>query len=473
MLDEEMDHMIRDAAENHHPAYNDKAWEKMEKMLNRHLPQKRDGRRYVFFLLFFLLLGGGVLFSVYKPGSNRTPGKNMTAQKAIPAAPITESQAPPANEKSPAETPEILNPEPETITPPASLIPAPENPAAMADVNRLPETLKNKSNGLRPTGNKKIPGAAKARTTIRITGPANDAGNEPVLTRNRYAGAKNRANKNSGTKKNITITVASPEEEAGSPPASSKEQVVNPEIAAMPVKEDQKKEEIAQTTEPEKKKEEAVTKNNQAPGPEKKKQPKNPAGQFGITVSAGPDISFIDLKKPGKATLMYGAGLSYSFAKRITVRAGFYTSRKIYDAAPNQYHSAGGNYPYLYNIAAECKVYEIPVSISYHFGQRKNHDWFGSAGLSSFLMKSEYYDYEYKTPGGQYYHYAATIKDENKHYFSVLTLSGGYRYAAGKRIWLQAEPYIKLPLGGVGVGKVKLNSLGVLFTATIKPFAKK
>ncbi|HNA17386.1 MAG TPA: hypothetical protein PK678_12735, partial [Ferruginibacter sp.] len=61
-----MDHIIRDAAENHHPPYNDKAWDKMEQMLDKHLPQKKDNRKYIFFLLIFLLLGGGALYSIYQ-----------------------------------------------------------------------------------------------------------------------------------------------------------------------------------------------------------------------------------------------------------------------------------------------------------------------------------------------------------------------------------------------------------------------
>lgn len=88
-------------------------------------------------------------------------------------------------------------------------------------------------------------------------------------------------------------------------------------------------------------------------------------------------------------------------------------------------------------------------------------------------MKTEDYEYEYKTPSGQYYKYNLAVKDQNKHYFSVLTLSAGYKYKLSRRVSLQAEPYVKLPLGGVGVGKVKLNSSGILFTATIKPFARK
>ena len=59
-----MDHIIKDAVDKHHPAYNDEAWEKMEKKLDKHLPQKTDRRRYLFFLLLFLLLGGGAFFGI-------------------------------------------------------------------------------------------------------------------------------------------------------------------------------------------------------------------------------------------------------------------------------------------------------------------------------------------------------------------------------------------------------------------------
>ena len=56
------DKKIKEAAENHHPAYDEKAWTKMEKLLDKHLPQKKDDRRRIIFflLLFFLLVGGGI-----------------------------------------------------------------------------------------------------------------------------------------------------------------------------------------------------------------------------------------------------------------------------------------------------------------------------------------------------------------------------------------------------------------------------
>ena len=43
---------IKEAAEQHHPAYDENAWQKMEKLLNQHLPQRKDDRRKVFFFAF-------------------------------------------------------------------------------------------------------------------------------------------------------------------------------------------------------------------------------------------------------------------------------------------------------------------------------------------------------------------------------------------------------------------------------------
>jgi hypothetical protein len=48
---EEFDDKIKEAAENHHPAYDENAWARMEVLLNKHLPQENDRRRR--FILFY------------------------------------------------------------------------------------------------------------------------------------------------------------------------------------------------------------------------------------------------------------------------------------------------------------------------------------------------------------------------------------------------------------------------------------
>jgi hypothetical protein len=78
-------------------------------------------------------------------------------------------------------------------------------------------------------------------------------------------------------------------------------------------------------------------------------------------------------------------------------------------------------------------------------------------------MLSEKYNYSYDS-------YAPYLKPSwsgrstGEHYFSVANLSAGYERNMGRSLSLQVEPFLKLPLGGVGFGKVKLISSGVFLS---------
>ena len=56
MQSEGFDKKMKEAAENHHPAYNEHAWTRMEDLLNKHLPQEKDKKRRFIFILFFLMM---------------------------------------------------------------------------------------------------------------------------------------------------------------------------------------------------------------------------------------------------------------------------------------------------------------------------------------------------------------------------------------------------------------------------------
>jgi hypothetical protein len=187
---------------------------------------------------------------------------------------------------------------------------------------------------------------------------------------------------------------------------------------------------------------------------------------FSLSISAGPDISMVGMDKTGKLQPVFGAGISYSFGKRFTLRTGFYTASKIYTADRYDYKPdvRSPNFNYLEKIDADCRVYEIPLTFAWQFGQKKQSNWFAAAGLSSYLMKKETYDYLYKYPSGQTYTFTRNLEGENNHFFSVLALSAGYTRKLNPVFSLTAEPYLRLPLGGVGYGNMKLYSGGVLFT---------
>lgn len=516
MLDEEMDDMIRRAAENHHPSYNDKAWEKMEMQLDKHLPQKKDSKKLIFFLLFFLLLGGGLLFTMTRLMGNKEelaekqPGKQVREQSSAGTssnAPASEKNATGLAENGNAENREdqITGDQPgdnnsinDQSANNTTTVNRPNGNKALTTFNDQQQQNDGNSNTNNLSRNKKFTRSDKEISKINITAAtpfdesavAENGSTESALRTNK----KKPITRKTTDKMNVQVTAADPVEDTEDKSIVPNSTVDKNEVNTMVEtkvktesaeeitkgKKEEEEKEIAKNKkeEKEKEKEPTVTENkstasNDKPkDPDKKKSDKKFTSNFGLTFSVGPDASFVSLKRFGKINLTYGAGLSYNFAKRLTVRAGFYSTKKIYTALPEQYHTPGGNYPHLTGVDANCKVYEIPLSLAYSFGQRKNHNWFGNAGLSSYIMKTESYTYNYKNYG-QTYSYYKKVNNENKHYFSVLTLSGGYNYRFNKRVSIQAEPYLQLPLSGIGLGKIKLNSTGVLFTVTVKPFAKR
>ena len=60
MQSENFDKKIKDSLSQRPPGNDKPEWEKMEVLLDKHLPVEKKDRRRIFFILFsFLLLGGG------------------------------------------------------------------------------------------------------------------------------------------------------------------------------------------------------------------------------------------------------------------------------------------------------------------------------------------------------------------------------------------------------------------------------
>ena len=436
---ENFDKKVKDAADHHYPAYDEKAWTRMEKLLNKHLPQKEENnRRFIFFLLLFLLLGGGtwVLISKSWEGDKKiaasTPvsANNPSSGASVKVNP-TENSIPPGNENT---------------VPPAGFEDDQSNliidqpvieTAAKTDLqqNNMLSNRKSDQTSFSVIGGKTRT-SPKDKTDQAVE--SSPVVQNPVVVMNETTPEK--IIPGNTTTKPVT----------SSPVAVSNENTVqteNPVIAKADVPQKQ-----------------AETK--------KQKNKTDKKNSLFLSLSAGPDLSFVGSGNSSQVKLLAGAGIGFTYKEKFTLRTGFYTGRKVYSAKPSDYNPPPGfytMYPYLEKVDANCKVYEIPLALSYNFGKKSN--WFVSAGISTFLMKEEIYNYSYKyTPTGNTYTRSWTIKDQNSHYFSVGTLSAGYKQNIGKRITVMAEPYVKIPFAGVGYGKVNLNSGGVLFTVGIKAF---
>ena len=440
MWDDKLNKKIKDAADQYHPAYEENAWDKMELLLDKHLPvEKKRKKRYFLLPVIGLLMGSFFIVYYYQSEDAGTTDlqKIETKQNEIKDN-LTATQLP---QQKPLTT---IDPSLTAATKTAAV-----SHQASALVNRYFDSqLKHSNNKAVESGDNKtsINKSGKTNSTVIQSSVETETG----IENNRIEDPEKDVQQNS-TKENTASKTAT-------------DNVNNPEIT-------KKKKDAVNTQE--------VTKTKNTEEADGKKKPiisgKSFSNNFAIGLSAGPEVSSAGFNNWGKIAINYGIGLSYAVSSRFTLRTGFYISEKIYSADKAQYHAPPGsaNYNYLYNIDADCKVYEIPVTVSYSFAKSKNHQWFGSAGLSSYLMKKESYDYYYKYPSGYTDWKSWSISNQNQHYFSVLDLSGGYQYSFSKRTSLLTEPYLKIPLTGVGEGKVKLNSAGILFTLSIKPFYKK
>lgn len=179
----------------------------------------------------------------------------------------------------------------------------------------------------------------------------------------------------------------------------------------------------------------------------------------GITI--GPDVNIASSMKMGRVGLSTGIILRYHFNDRWSIQTGAVYSKKLYGATPKDYHF---DYPVTYTkIDADCNVLDIPLNASYRFLTQPGGSWSLVAGASSYFMLNEKYDYFYENGTKRSHEY----NNRNHHYFSVLNLGVNWEKRTTGMLQWSLQPYVKVPLGGVGEGSVKLYSAGLSLQVTM------
>lgn len=426
MWDEENDKKISDAADNFQPAFDENAWQKMEQLLDENLPQKKGRKRLFFFLPFLFILAGLIFFVFfYHSSDNATPTQARTNT--------------PGKSGVSKEKPVIEN-----------FPPSMNSLGSNKKANAIPgKGVRNK----------------RATVIYENEKEANAIGKDPiqkeiddeVISPYKTQGEVLKPDKNTGVTRPANSINSNSADKNIQPSGISKAETKPP----TGIKNDLQI--SAETTLP---------KSNQHNLKQKEIKQGRFANEVSLSFSAGPGVSAVG-NNEGKLTLDLGISVHYLFTKHFGVRTGVLVSKKIYSATPGQYYLPGNTYSYLQKVNANCNVVDIPLNVDYYFNQKGKHNWFVSAGLSSYLMKKESYDYVYKTPAGQTYNKEWVIENQNKHFLSILNLSAGYQYFLSKRFSLTVQPYMDLPLTGIGAGRVKLNSSGILLSVNAKPFLKK
>jgi hypothetical protein len=178
---------------------------------------------------------------------------------------------------------------------------------------------------------------------------------------------------------------------------------------------------------------------------------------------AGPDLSSVDFQSIKQPGFSLGLLAGYRFNKRLAIETGLLWDKKYYYSDGAHFDKSGTSIPYyvtVRNANGNCNMFEIPLAIRYDFASNNNHGFFVKAGLSSYLMKKENYTLNSDSSGYPYPPYALDYNKARNYIFSIIQLSAGYELAIGNKTKIRIEPYLKIPLQGIGAGKMPVSSAG-------------
>jgi hypothetical protein len=457
---EHIENKIKEAIQNHRPAFDEKAWDKMEALLDK---DEKDRKPFYWMWFLCLLLGGAATtyFFYHHKNTLKNAEKNIAhSSSSKNILPISEKPAP-LNE---ANTVKNSVPLPSANNADSSIGTALNKEKEAVSANEVPQKdIRTKSTSSR---------GKSIKVTTQNAGPVVVEEN-PGNILNKHLNNKKRPStlvKNGKVRTEIesgdTGAIANSEETTTDKTEKEEDKKAIPDvkeaitdtIALVTAKDENKKSDSSNTGQNKKK---SATKNQQK------------SSKFYLLGSLGADVGSVKLFSFSNSsfTAKYGIGAGYQLNKKWSLQTGFYAAKKKYAAGPGDYHVKADSYWSYYTITkvnAECMVYEVPVTVRYNFLQKQSVSYYTTLGVSSYLMKKEDYNYKYlryNMPAEKDLTYTG-----NKHLFSTLSISAGVEKKLSDKLFLQIEPSVSLPLSGVGDGKVKLYSTAVMLGIKYLPF---
>jgi hypothetical protein len=361
----DIEQIIKNAAEAHEPAFDERAWKKMEVLLDKENNKTRPPLLWLWWLLPIvtgILLGGYLLFN-YKS----LPGNETKISVDKPQQPVA------FNNKniSPTAIDSTIHLVKKTL-------------AVSSEINKpVSASQKQSPSTFQPEG------FNKGQKNISSTVKNRLQGSDDVFIPNKKLSYK--------TNKKSLITIQSSQpvsdkvngqemiEKMDAPSKDSSVKQADPALAIT-----------ANNNLPEKIVVPVTEKRVDSPGNKilKKINLPNESSKFYLLATAGADANGVKIFSSKITTLRIGLGVGYQLSKKLSLQTGFYASSKKYVAGPQDYKAKPGSYWSIVDITkinADCRVYEIPLLLRYDFNNNKKMGFFSSAGLSSYFMKKEAY----------------------------------------------------------------------------------
>ena len=180
---------------------------------------------------------------------------------------------------------------------------------------------------------------------------------------------------------------------------------------------------------------------------------------------AGP--LFDEVKNQGLKKTGFSVGIiaGYQFIKHLSVETGLLYAKKPYFST-GQYFSMdkiSNSMPagmQILSLEGNNYVWEIPARIKFDFLPRAESNFYVTAGITSYILTREKNNYLVSMNGAQQTMYSS-YKNKSRSLATTFDISAGYEHKIGRSNHLRIEPYIQIPLKGMGVGSMPMISTGL------------
>lgn len=167
----------------------------------------------------------------------------------------------------------------------------------------------------------------------------------------------------------------------------------------------------------------------------------------------------------GRSDVDYSVGLrlGYIASSKLSFNVGANYIREAYQAQGEDYIPPVGFWSASEGVPPEivqavCDMLDLSIGASYHFTDVQSNGLVARVNLLSNFMLREEYDYQFDESSDDF---TGVFSGENHNFASQIELSTVYKLRTGGGYFIDAGPYLKLPLSGVGHGNVRLTSVGI------------
>lgn len=202
-----------------------------------------------------------------------------------------------------------------------------------------------------------------------------------------------------------------------------------------------------------------------------KNKKQSPIGFYaGIMIS--PEISTVKFQSVKNTGVSTGILIGYQFNKKLGVESSISWSKKYYYSDGKYFDTKNVTLPayaQIKKLEGSCNMLEVPIAIRYNITSSAKTNLSLSGGLSSYIMKRESYTYTVERNGAQYPR-KASYANSSTDLLAVINIGLGINKEIGRTGSLRLEPYVKLPVKGVGIGNLPIISSGINIAITKKLF---